>query len=232
MRRHASACREPVGWLRCFRGIDTLSAMIVLAEIVDFQRFQRPRHLMAYLGLVPSEDSSGDGNIGDTRATAAPPHAERESFRVAGIVGQEVETLALHRATAAARDTTQLELHEDPHAAAREVANPAHGSIVDAAVNPPAHSTGRSFERRTSLIILRPGSPKTPTTVCRGRKPGKRYESERRGCELSDRIPAIMPAFRLGSTSPRPAPRAGLRTLKPIPLPTQTPEEPKRRPVR
>lgn len=34
--------REPVGWLRCFRGIDTLSAMILLAEIVDFQRFRSP----------------------------------------------------------------------------------------------------------------------------------------------------------------------------------------------
>ena len=52
--------REPVGWLRCFRGIDTLSAMILLAEIVDFQRFPHPRELMAYLGLVPSEYSSGD----------------------------------------------------------------------------------------------------------------------------------------------------------------------------
>src|SRR5207245_1511865 len=46
--------REPVGWLRCFRGIDTLSAIILLAEVVDFQRFRRPRELMAYLGLVPS----------------------------------------------------------------------------------------------------------------------------------------------------------------------------------
>ncbi len=51
---------EPVGWLRCFRGIDTLSAMILLAEVVDFQRFTRPRQLMAYLGLVPSEYSTGD----------------------------------------------------------------------------------------------------------------------------------------------------------------------------
>jgi transposase len=51
--------REPVGWLRCFRGIDTLSAMILLAELVDFQRFRTPRELMAYVGLVPSEYSSG-----------------------------------------------------------------------------------------------------------------------------------------------------------------------------
>jgi transposase len=52
--------REPVGWLRCFRGIDTLSAMLILAELHDFQRFPSPRALMAYLGLVPGEDSSGE----------------------------------------------------------------------------------------------------------------------------------------------------------------------------
>ena len=51
---------EPVGWLRCFRGLDTLSAIILVAEVVDFQRFRRPRELMAYLGLVPTEYSSGE----------------------------------------------------------------------------------------------------------------------------------------------------------------------------
>jgi transposase len=52
--------REPVGWLRCFRGIDTLTAMLILAELHDFRRFQTPRALMAYVGLVPGEDSSGE----------------------------------------------------------------------------------------------------------------------------------------------------------------------------
>jgi transposase len=52
--------REPVAWLRCFRGIDTLTAMLILAELHDFRRFQSPRALMAYLGLVPGEDSSGE----------------------------------------------------------------------------------------------------------------------------------------------------------------------------
>jgi transposase len=52
--------REPVAWLRCFRGIDTLTAMLILAELHDFRRFPNARALMAYLGLVPSEDSSGD----------------------------------------------------------------------------------------------------------------------------------------------------------------------------
>ncbi len=52
--------REPVGWLRCFRGIDTLTAILILAELHDFRRFPSARALMAYLGLVPGEDSTGD----------------------------------------------------------------------------------------------------------------------------------------------------------------------------
>jgi transposase len=52
--------REPVGWLRCFRGIDTLTAMLILAELHDFRRFASAPALMAYLGLVPGEHSSGE----------------------------------------------------------------------------------------------------------------------------------------------------------------------------
>jgi transposase len=50
---------EAVGWLRCFRGIDTISAITLIAELHDFRRFRSPSQLMAYLGLVPSEYSSG-----------------------------------------------------------------------------------------------------------------------------------------------------------------------------
>jgi hypothetical protein len=35
--------REPVGWLRCFRGIDTLTAMLILAELHGFRRFGSAR---------------------------------------------------------------------------------------------------------------------------------------------------------------------------------------------
>jgi transposase len=56
----AEPYREPVAWLRCFRGIDTLTAILILAELHDFRRFQSPRALMAYVGLVPGEDSSGE----------------------------------------------------------------------------------------------------------------------------------------------------------------------------
>ena len=52
--------RQQVGWLRCFRGIDTLSAILILAELHDVRRFPSAPTLMAYLGLVPGEDSSGE----------------------------------------------------------------------------------------------------------------------------------------------------------------------------
>jgi len=48
-----------VGRLRAFRGIDTLTAMTLIAELHDFMRFDSARGLMAFLGLVPSEHSSG-----------------------------------------------------------------------------------------------------------------------------------------------------------------------------
>lgn len=52
--------RQVVGLLRCFRGVDTLTAITIITEIFEFARFESPRALMGYLGLVPSEHSSGD----------------------------------------------------------------------------------------------------------------------------------------------------------------------------
>jgi len=46
--------------LMAMRGIDVIAAATLLAEIGDLSRFRTPHELMAYLGLVPSEDSTGD----------------------------------------------------------------------------------------------------------------------------------------------------------------------------
>ena len=51
---------EAVTALMAMRGIDFVSASAFLAEIGDLTRFQTPRELMGYLGLVPSEHSTGD----------------------------------------------------------------------------------------------------------------------------------------------------------------------------
>ena len=48
-----------VAALQAMRGIAFLSAVIMVAEVGDFRRFANPRQLMAWLGLVPSEHSSG-----------------------------------------------------------------------------------------------------------------------------------------------------------------------------
>jgi transposase len=57
------AATEPyaaaVAKLSCLRGIATVSAMVILAELHDLRRFRSPRELMAFVGLVPSERSSG-----------------------------------------------------------------------------------------------------------------------------------------------------------------------------
>ena len=51
---------EVVAALMAMRGMDLVSATTFLAEIGDLTRFRTPRELMAYLGLVPSEASTGD----------------------------------------------------------------------------------------------------------------------------------------------------------------------------
>jgi transposase len=51
---------EAVTALMAMRGMDLVSATGFLAEIGDLSRFATPRELMAYLGLVPSEASTGD----------------------------------------------------------------------------------------------------------------------------------------------------------------------------
>jgi transposase len=68
---------EPVAALRCFRGIDTLTAMGIVAELYDFMRFTSARGLMAFLGLVPSEHSSGSSRRLGSITLAGNSHARR-----------------------------------------------------------------------------------------------------------------------------------------------------------
>lgn len=51
--------RPVVEGLMALRGVNLLTAMTLLAEVGDLTRFAAPRELMSYLGLVPSERSSG-----------------------------------------------------------------------------------------------------------------------------------------------------------------------------
>ena len=51
--------RPRVQRLRCFRGIDDLTALTIAAELGDARRFRSAPRTMAFVGLVPSEHSSG-----------------------------------------------------------------------------------------------------------------------------------------------------------------------------
>lgn len=63
--------------LRALRGIDSVSAIGLVAEIGDIARFDHPRKLMGYLGLVPSEHSSGERVNKGPITKAGNGHARR-----------------------------------------------------------------------------------------------------------------------------------------------------------
>ncbi len=64
--------------LAALRGIDKLAATVLLAELGDISRFDLPKQLMAYLGLVPSEHSSSGGRRRQGAITlAGNGHARR-----------------------------------------------------------------------------------------------------------------------------------------------------------
>lgn len=73
----ASSHAAAIGRLRCFRGIDTLSAAGLCAEVGDFRRFARPKLLAGFLGIVPSERTSDSKRRQGSITKAGPGHARR-----------------------------------------------------------------------------------------------------------------------------------------------------------
>lgn len=63
--------------LMAMRGVGLITAMTVLAELGDISRFDSPRQLMAYLGLVPSEHSSGGSRRQGGITNAGNGHVRR-----------------------------------------------------------------------------------------------------------------------------------------------------------
>ena len=51
--------RPPVEVLQALRGVQAIDAVRIVAELGNLGRFESPMKLMGYLGLIPSEDSSG-----------------------------------------------------------------------------------------------------------------------------------------------------------------------------
>lgn len=68
---------EVVLALMCFKGIDFVAAVTLTAELGDLHRFEHPKQLMAYLGLVPSEMSSGKSRSQGSITKTGNSHVRR-----------------------------------------------------------------------------------------------------------------------------------------------------------
>lgn len=73
----SSPWRAQVGVLRCLRGVDTLSAVGLCAEVGDFHRFARAEQLMSYVGLVPAENTTGQQRRLGSITKTGSAHARR-----------------------------------------------------------------------------------------------------------------------------------------------------------
>lgn len=96
-----------VGRLRCLRGIDTLSAIGLCVEVGDFARFAKAGQVMSYLGLVPSEHSSGESRRLGSITKSGSRHGRRLlveaawHYRNPPRVGREIERRQQGQPTAA-----------------------------------------------------------------------------------------------------------------------------------
>lgn len=93
----SSPWAREVGRLRCLRGVDTLTAAGLCAEIGDFARFGKAGQLMSYLGLVPSEHSTGESRRLGSITKSGSQHGRRLlveaawHYRNPPRVGREIE---------------------------------------------------------------------------------------------------------------------------------------------
>lgn len=89
--------------IQALRGVSLVVSVTTIAELGDLSRFKHPRQLMAYLGLVPSEHSSGEkkkrGSITKTgnghvrRVVIEGAHAYRLPARVSRVILQRQQDL-------------------------------------------------------------------------------------------------------------------------------------------
>jgi transposase len=93
----SAPCAHTVARLRCLRGIDTLTALGLCAEIGEWERFDHPDQLSSYLGIVPSEHTTGQQRRLGSITKAGSTHARRllveaaYHYRRGPVVGEALE---------------------------------------------------------------------------------------------------------------------------------------------
>jgi transposase len=93
----SAPCAHTIARLRCLRGIDTLTALGLCSEIGEFERFDHPDQLSSYLGIVPSEHTTGQQRRLGSITKAGSTHARRllveasYHYRRGPVVGEALE---------------------------------------------------------------------------------------------------------------------------------------------
>jgi transposase len=167
--------------LRCFRGVDTVTAMTILAELHEVRRFPRAPALMAFVGLVPSEDSTGDrrrlgavtkmGNGLVRRLLIQAAWHYRHEPRLAAPVqrrraGQPLAVLAIAESGAAPVSTLPAVVCATKAKTARDHGGRPRAHTPDRRTMLPAEDEARSEDRR-------------PPHAIRPQRPNSRFETAR-----------------------------------------------------
>ena len=163
--RLAASCSfaTEVARLRCMRGIDTLSAMGLCAEARGVARFARPIQVSAFLGLVPSEDTSGEHRRQGSITKAGSVHARRLMVEAAWHYRKPPRLGGDLRSPPARRDPASVDCA---------------GAPSDACTSAGATSTDPRQARRPSPRSPSPASSRTSA----GRSPDLTPPTTRPGC--------------------------------------------------
>jgi transposase len=152
------------------RGMALVNAATLIAELGDLSRFANPRQLMAYLGLVPSEHSSG-ASVKRGSLTKPAPGSEQ------GAGNSAARRLLIEAAWCyrfPARVSRELRLRQEAQPRPiREIAWKRSGDWARAIASSPAAARRPMSSRRRSPVSWRASSGPSPGTCHRRRaEPG------------------------------------------------------------
>ena len=137
-----------VARLRCFRGIDDLTALTIAVELGDASRFSAARHVMGFSGLVPSEYSSGATQKRGGITKTGNAHLRRVLVEAAWHYRHRPAIGLRLRARQAPRRPQRFASLERAASAARPLSTPARARQV---------TTARDHGGRARIVSLRVG---------------------------------------------------------------------------
>jgi len=155
--------------LMSMRGVQLIAAMTLVAELQDFMRFDSPRKLMAFVGLVPGEHSSGPKRRQGSITKAGNSAARRMLVEIAWHYqhGARVSPIIAVRQDQLPKETPSS-LHRFAVLAVR-VLSDSHRTTNLGAANPAKRREAITLRKRTIELAL-PAVPTSPSVRSRPRR--------------------------------------------------------------